>query len=168
MKTIHLDIHDIPRNAQGTLETAICIPIMLLIFFAIVEFGWVVFCESSLNTAISESEWSVSSADITSTIDYDSLIANEIIESSGVLNAKYLTVSDADISFSTSTESRTLSDEDKYDYSVGQVSQTIKTVTIKATVTYSFPLLFPEPLNQITYSRSVDKVQTVASTFEVD
>lgn len=150
------------ERGQGLVESAIALPIFLLLVFMTVQIGWVAFCTAEVDSGIAHLQ---RAAGTTETID--EVAAKQcILDNSIILDAERMQIQDYEISYDNRA-----SDMQGDPETDGYLAARRKTTRahIKCTVIYDAGLLVGTLGNggPTTVSRDVDFTEVCSSEFEV-
>lgn len=155
------------ERGQSTVEAAIVLPVFLLLILSIAEFSWMLYCDSSLSSAISHMEYSISSADVASYgTDMDALVKDKIVESDSILKSGTLTVTNAKVKIENGDSTRSLPDSDLENFGIQSVNERTTKVNVDADIDFQPAHMFGN-LFDVHFTRDVKSSSLAASTFEL-
>ena len=157
------------ESGQATLEGALALPVFFLIVFFISQVAWVLFSASTLNFAVSQTQWSFTKEQVAASTDDNELVRQAILERSPGIFEANLTVENAAVELEAPvTRTRVTTSADDQAHGIERIITSQQTMTVEADVVYEIPTLMPfEGLNELEYKVHIDKNKILYTQFEV-
>ena len=155
------------ERGQGIVEAALVLPIVTMLSFLIIQFGWVVYTGSCLSYATAHAQYVITVEDVDSGDDINEVVRTRMIEAAPVLQSGTLTVTNAHARvLPTVIETRILSDADFDNYLIGTANEMTTRVQVDAQIEYQPVMLFGIS-SPVKYLREIESSRIINETFEL-